>query len=400
MSKPTAGQQYTVQSGDTIERIASIAYGDASRARDIEKVNQITQLVPGIILSLPPEDETAPQLTSDGLVMIIDRIEIQTESLRFFSSIETIADGWTAVIAWKRGDNPDLDAVIRPYSYSPAHIYLDRELIGSGRLYVTHPSLKGRGQAILECWSKTVNMVDSSLQPPYEENKVTLFQRAVTLAEPFSLSVTVDLEQDGIFDRVTATEEQTAGSHLLDLAKQRGALVSTTKFGGLLINIPDPSGEPVATIEEGVEGFSGFEAKFDGRKRFSDYRLIGETSSDGPNFAVSSDPVVGVTRFKTKTVNDTTAGEIQRAADWEKTKALSETLSLPISARGFKAPNGKRWKKGDYVILISPTLFIDEGFTMLIKSVEYSSDASGEKSILTLIPPSVYSGGEIEEPWL
>ena len=400
MSKPTAGQQYTVQNGDTLERIASIAYGDPSRSRDIENANQINQLIPGIILRLPPEDQTAPQITSDGLVLIVDGIEIQTESLRFFESLETIADGWTAVIAWTPLEKPELDAAIRPYHYGNANIFLDRELLGTGRLYLTHTGLKGRQQAVLECWSIAADFVDSTLQPPYEENNVTLLQRAETLAKPFFLEVISKLDQDGIFDRVTATEEQTAGSHLLDLAKQRGALVSSTEFGEILISVPNPSGEPVATIEEGVEGFSGFEAKFDGRKRFSDYRMIGETAFDGPNNAVSKDQAVTVTRFKTKTVNDTTVGEIQRAADWEKTKFLSEALTLPISARGFKAPNGKRWKKGDYVILISPTLFINDGFTMLIKSVEFLDDSNGETSLLTLVPPSVYSGDEIEEPWL
>jgi len=400
MSKPIAGQQYTVETGDTIERIASIAYGDSTRSREILNANQTDIIIPGIILNLPSENKIDPLISSDGLVLLVDGLEIPTESLRFLESIETIVDGWTAVIAWAPGLNPALDRAIRPYSYSSAQIFLDRELLGTGRLYVTSPSLETRQGCSLEFWSLTADFVDSALKPPYEENEVTLKQRAETLAQPFSLKVISNLEQDGVFDRVTADPSQTSGAHLLSLAKQRGVLISSTTKGELSLSIPKITGEPVATIEEGVEGYTGFNASYDGRKRFSDYRVIGETPFDEPNNAVSKDKGVSVTRFKTKTVGETTQGEMKKAADFEKTKFLSDALTLPISVRGFKRLNGDRWKKGEYVTLISPTLFIEKGFLMLIKSVELLSDSSGEITSLTLVPPSVYSGDDIEEPWL
>jgi prophage tail gpP-like protein len=400
MSKPIAGQQYTVQANDTIERIASIAYGDSRRSRDILNANQTDIIIPGLVLNLPPENKTTSLISSDGLVLLLGGLEILTESLRFFESIETIADGWTGVIAWTPGEKPELDKIIRPYSYASAQIFLDRELLGTGRLYVTSPILESRQECILECWSLTADFVDSALKPPYEENEITLKQRAETLAQAFSLKVIVDLEQDGIFDRVTAEPSQTAGAHLLSLAKQRGVLISSTAKGELFLSIPQTTGKPVATIEEGVEGFTGFQASYDGRARFSDYRVIGETPFDEPNNAVSKDKGVSVTRFKTKTVGETTQGEMKTAAGFEKTKFLANALTLPISVRGFKRENGNRWKKGEYVTLISPTLFIKKGFLMLIKSVEFSIDDNGEVTQLTLVPPSVYSGQDIEEPWL
>lgn len=399
MAKPIPGHQYIV-TDETLERIAAVAYGDASRSRDILNANQIDKIAPGVVLNLPPENEITPLISSDGLVLLVGGLEIATESLRFFESIDTIVSGWTAVIAWTPDFNPELDKLIRPYSYSPAQIFLNRELLGTGRLYVTSPNLISRQECSLEFWSLTADFVDSTLKPPYEENEINLKQRAETLAKAFSLKVISDLEQDGIFDRVTAEPSQTAGNHLLSLAKQRGVLVSSTVKGDLLLSIPNLKGEPVATIEEGVEGFTGFQASYDGRSRFSDYRVIGETPFDEPNNAVAKDKGVSVTRFRTKTIGETTQGEMIKAANFEKTKFLSNALTLPISARGFTRENGERWKKGEYVTLISPTLFIKKGFLMLIKSVEFSIDDLGEVSLLTLAPPSVFSGEDIEEPWL
>ena len=398
MSKPAPGKQYRVIEGDTVERIASIAYGDVGRSRDILMANPGV-VVPGVVLNLPGELDFTPIITTPGLVLVIAGVELPTESLRFLESIETIADAWTGVIAWTPEALPKLDEVIRPYSYSPAEIFLDGELLGTGRLYVTTTGLRDRQDCALECWSLTADLVDSALAPPYEQNKVTLKQRVESLAKPFSLKVEVELDQDGVFDRVTASEQETAGAHLLSLTKQRGVLLSSTAKGALRLSVPAASGAPVATIEEGVEGFSGFEGSFDGRNRFSEYRVIGSTPFDEPNNLVVKDSNVPVARFLTKNMNETTAGELQQAAGWLKSKFLSEALSLPISARGFKRENGERWKKGDYVTLISPTLFIFKGFLMLVKSVEFLSDSSGDVSQLTLVPPSVYSGGDVVEPW-
>jgi hypothetical protein len=44
-------------------------------------------------------------------------------------------------------------------------------------------------------------------------------------------------------------------------------------------------------------------------------------------------------------------------------------------------------------------MFIPDGFTFLIKSVEYIFEPDGKKSVLNLVPPQVYTGEPLEEPW-
>lgn len=400
MSKPIPGQSYIVQTGDTLERIAAIAYGDPSKSADIARANQITIVAAGVILLLPAEFGAEVQVVHDGLVLVIGSLEIITESVRFFESQETVANSWTAVVAWQPDQKPDFDKLIRPYSYAPSQIFLNKQLLATGRVYGVTPSLNNRQELAIECWSKTADFMDSTLQPPYEESAVTLKQRAETLAKPFAIDVEFNLSEDGQFDRVTAEEEQTAGAHLLQLAKQRGALVSSTAEGNLTISLPDLDAAPVATIEEGQQGFSGFTASFDGRARFSEYRVIGDSPIDGILAATIKDPGVSVTRFRTRTVTDVTPGNINQAADWEKRRFLAGALTIPITAEGFLNANGERWSKGQKVTLISPTLFIKNGFDMLIKSVEFTDDKNGEKSQLTLVPPTVYGTGDIVEPWL
>lgn len=402
MSKPVPGALYIVQELDLIggtstnilDRIAEIAYGDSAKSADIDVSNQITQIGVGTVLKMPSavlsDQEPDIKVETPGLVLLVGGVEILTESIRFFQSDETMVDAWSAVIEWVPGKDLKADELFAPYAYTKALVYLDGELLSTGRIYGVSPSLSDRQEITLDCFSLAVDVLDSSLAPPYEESNVTFKQRAQTVLKPFGLSVTLDLIDDGVFDRVTADDTKTAGAHLMDLARQRAALISSTPKGGLSIVSPAVSGSPVAEITEGQPGFSGFASTFDGRERFSDYRIEGETPSDNILTSVVQDKEVSVTRFKTIKVKDTTEGGLSRAANWEKIRYLSKSLSVPITAEGFKTNSGKRWTKGDYVTLISPTLFIPKGRLMRIRAVEFLSDVSGQTTTLSLVPAEIY----------
>ena len=400
MPKPTPGRPYVVQPGDTALRIAAIAYGDATRAFVIVRANQAREIVPGVTLVIP-DDNVVPDAapTPDGLSLVVGGVAMPTENLRIVRSLDSLADGWTATIAWLPGADADLDAIIRPYGYAQASAFIDGELAVSGRLYGVSPALAARSQLSLEGWSFAADMIDSTLKPPYEANKVTLRQRVEDIAATFNLAVTSDLEVDGQFDRVAATPSQSAGGHILSLASQRGVLISSNPDGTLRIFKVSGDSQPVGTIEEGQPGFSGFGASFDGRSRFNAYRFLSQTPGDSSANAVAIDDAVPVTRFMTFSGNDTTTGETQQAADWRKTKAVADALSIPIRAEGFKAPNGDTWAPGQVVTVVSPTLFMPDGFDMLIRSVEMTQDPGGDATVLKLVPPGVYSGVDIVEPW-
>ena len=64
MAKPTPGQQYTVQTGDTLPSVASTAYGNPTKQELIRDVNQTNlkftdaeSLAPGQVLLIPIDNE-------------------------------------------------------------------------------------------------------------------------------------------------------------------------------------------------------------------------------------------------------------------------------------------------------------------------------------------------------
>ena len=414
MSKATPGKQYVVQTGDTLQSIAAQAYGDAEKWTRIFAANQSILIspdpVPGTILIIPRLAENKAQQvatnalqlkdkTAGELTIIIDGIELAVESASIFTAIDTLADGCTCQIAWEPGADPALDAVLLPYSFAPAAVYIGNDLIINGRVYTIATSeTKNRSIKIIEIWSLTADVIDSNIKPPYEATDITLRERAENLIKPLGLNVIYDIAEDEFFDRVTANPTDTIFGHLASLSKQRGTLITSTPAGDVLFTRADLY-NIVGTLQEGDPSVTEWAARFDGRQRFNAYKAIAQSPGENANIAVSIDDNVPVSRSHTFSVNDTTVGNIQTAADWRKTKQIADALTLALPVSSWFAPNGSLYRKNSGITIISPTIHVPNGFTFLIRRLEYRYSNDGQIAVLHLIPPQVYSGGELVEPW-
>jgi prophage tail gpP-like protein len=314
--------------------------------------------------------------------------------------MDTVADGWAATVSWNTGD-PDLQPLLRPYRYPVTRVYLGGKLMVSGYLYTVSPSVDNDSRSIeISGWSFSADIIDSTVKPPYEQKKVSLRERATELVESLGLDVIYDAGEDEQFTRVTANPEDGIAAHLLRLSTQRGILMSSNSEGAVVFYRTDTTQKSVGTIQEGIPPFLGMSATFDGRKRYNVYKAISQTRKKKKKTAVAKDDVVPKSRFRTFTANEATAGNIQTAADWKRSKQVADALTIPLSLQGWYAPNGELWQENTIVTVISETNFIPDGFDFLIKSVEYELNDKGNTSVLQLVPPQVYTGEPIVEPWV
>jgi hypothetical protein len=131
MAKPTPGAPYTIVSGDTLSGIASQAYGQPRKWRDIWRANQTTLksgdpnlIFPGEVINVPvlAEDKAIEDaqgedaLTGkdpDQFTLILAGQEYPVESASVTRDIESGAFGFTATIA-NFTDNQELRAALRP----------------------------------------------------------------------------------------------------------------------------------------------------------------------------------------------------------------------------------------------------------------------------------------------
>ena len=427
-SQPTPGYLYKVKYGrsDWIYGLAERAYGDGSKWQIIAQANQ--QLVQGPdagktdiskdrqwftagdVVFIPPlvEKEKPKRISGKGpddFTIVIDGIEVPVISGKILRTMDTAADGWTATIPWTPGKDALIDKITSPFFYPSSQAYIGNEVLVNGKLYEVSHSLDDNGRTKdLEGFSKTADIIDSNMQPPYEKSNVTILQRAKELCRPHGIDVIVDTGVDigGKFSRVTASENDTIFKHLNDLAVQRSLLLSCNEDGNLLITKAKTDSKIVGTLTEGDLPSQEFKVKFSGRARFGTYKVLSQTpKKKAKASSVSKDTVVPGSRFSNVSISDNTQGEIKNVADWVRNKNLVETLTIQFPVSGWYAPDGTLWKPNSQVAVQSETIGTGKnGFVFLIHRVEYIFEESGRKANLFLLPPEVYTGEAIKEPWI
>jgi len=402
--------QYTVQSGDTLSGIALKEYGDASYYPRIQAANpSITDpdsIIVGQVINLPDLAErealktelAALTVDSDGITILVDSVRVPHVSARIIRTMDTCGDGWSALLPL------DLDSEIAtklaPYSYPKASAYIAGDLAVNGVLYRVSPALSDTQRtASIEGNSFTVDIVDSTVQTPYQRSDITLEQLAEELVAAVGINASADFDTGGIFERTTADEQETIFDHLLTYAQQRGGLVSNTVNGDLLITRANTEGEPVGSLVEGENFVTAWGADYDGRQRFNTYTALGQSPLSNKNVSPAIDSRVPRSRFLTFTADDSTDGNISEASIWRRNSQIAKAMAISIPVRGWYGPAGNLWEPNTIVTVTSPTLFIPDGFDFLIRAVEYVETETQRTAVLSLIPPQTYTTEDIEEPW-
>lgn len=391
----------------------------------------------------------------DTLTVTIGNRDIIVESASFVRTMDTGADACSIVMPWEMGLDAEIDRITRPYSYSPAKIKIGDEVISEMVLYdVTQRTNSSGTIKELDFFSKTADIIDSTVIAPYEMNNVKLTDRCKQQCGPFGINVivgedteeklnetrrviydtgktrefvvgatfsrTLDLQpivqkvpikksklvtDEKKFPRVKAEPTETIWNHLSKLAAQRGLLLSCTPSGDLLLTTANINGKPVGTIEESLSPLaSEFQAKFSGRDRFAMYRAIVKSSSTSrpAGIQTAKDTIVKAPRLLTFNADDNIPGEAKSAAEWRKNKSAADAMSISFPVNGWYAPDGSLWKPNTTVTIISDTIGTGKkGFTFLITRVELKYSSGGNSAVLELKPPTMYSqSAELEEPWL
>jgi prophage tail gpP-like protein len=410
---PVPGRYYVIQKSDSakgLSGISSKAYGDGKRWREIWTPNKKIarsddpnrSFYSGDVIWIPGdyveqkkvEPEVVETLTGadkNGIQIVVDGKNIPIISAQVFKSFDTATHGWVAVTPWKKE--------LRPFGYQLAECYVGGKLKIMGRVFTNTPEFTPTGRVMrLEGWSHTADAVDSAIRPPYEQNKVTLRARAEALCKGVGVGVVWAAGEDKPFDRVTAQEGQSIVDHLGDLAQQRGIQLSSTNRGELLFHTAKDA-RNIGSFKEGYPPMLSGKCVFDGRKRFGSYVARGQSPGKTKAQATAVDPAVPGYRIMSFTADESAGSDMQKAANWQRSKALGESIAMEQPVNSWYNSDGELYEEGQLVTIISETLFVPEGYEYLISKVEYNLSENGADAVLSLVPPQVYTGEELPDPW-
>lgn len=341
----------------------------------------------------------------NDFTVVINGSAVHSQSGRVRRAIDTVADAFTASLRWDPSNAP-LAELLVPYGYQLAECYLGKDIAIYGMLFNQKNRFTRDGVfKELEAFSLPVDIIDVNCKPPFEQTKVTLEDRIKKLTEPFGFKVVFELDDDEPFDRVTSSPNDKIFDHLLSLAQQRGALLTSTSLGELLVTKANVTGSPVDSITEELPPATEYTIEFNGRERFGEYQARAQSpgrrnrSKSKLKVASAFDTVVPEYRFMSFNADDTTMGNIQKAADWRRSKEVARALTIPIPVYSWYDKNGKLWKENTIVTVKSDSLQIPDGYNFLIRAVDYIFSRDGTPAILSVVPPQVYTGEEIKEPW-
>jgi prophage tail gpP-like protein len=341
----------------------------------------------------------------DDFTVVIEGVPIRVINGRVIRAMDNVVDGWSGLVRWDPSNAAQSD-LLRPYGYQKAECYLGKDIVINGLM----PNTASKGSANgtfkkLSGFSLPVDIIDDNVKPPYEQTNITLEERARTLTEAYPFKVVYDAPNDEPFDRITSNPDDKIFAHLLPLAQQRGTLITSTTFGELLFTVANTEGEPVDTIADDFPPGTEYEINFDGRNRFYEHRARAQSpgrrkrSKAKLKTASAFDKTAPTHRFHTFAADEASLGNLQTAADWERSKSIAKALTIPYPVSGWYDSKGNLWKENTIVTVKSNVLHVPDGYNFLIRQVEYLFKANGTSAILGLVPPQAYTGKPIVEPW-
>lgn len=330
--------------------------------------------------------------------LLLDGFEVTVKAGTLMRSIDCAADGFTAVVPYNEITSLLTDAFISPPATPLAEVYLGGKKVFTGKLYGRKPSFGPSGRyRTLSGWSFLADALDSVVDPPYEYNMTTLMAYATAVLAPFGISVIWMAGVDLPFTRIKADKDATVGEQLLKLCRQRGVFMMSDENGNAVFHTIAGS-IPVAVLKEGIPPFSAGELDMDGRDWFGRYESRGRRPM-GNKSATAVDARFPIARKKIVDAPEGSDLDLKTAAEWDARKAFAKGLEMQQDMPGWytnPGPLGVPWEPNTYVSVISPTLFLPNGFDFLVRSVEYRTSGEEHRAMLSLVSPTAYQTAAVQ----
>ncbi len=405
---------YKILEGDTFEIIARKTHGIESAAGLIAAANPgvVEPLTPGIEINIPdlqgaPKDppQQAVAQNEDEVAILIDGVRFRRWStvriIRSLDAMDIVEFG-----APFDEELPGFREAFRPFSYKDLAVTVGGSPLFTGTMVAVSPVLDTDRRSVSVSGYSKPGVLNDCTAPasayPLEFDNLGLLDIALKLSEPFGVAVELEADQGAVFDRVALTPAKKILAFLIELAKQRNLIVSSTSEGSLLFDKSTDSGSPVAILAQGSSPVTDVTPFFSPQEYYSHITGLEPviTGLQGSQFTVKNPRLLGVVRPITFTVQDTQDADVKTAVGAKAARMFGAAVTYIVGLDTWRDPSGKLWEPNTTVKLTAPGAMIYTEFEFVIRSVEFSRAGSSETAALTLVLPGSFSG-EIPEamPW-
>ena len=274
---------YKVRPGDgSFDRVSRHLYGNEKESIRISRANPGVSepLLPGIDLKIPlPLNRLSSRPLASGTTSP-SSVEIKIDRARFRF--------WTEVRITRSMDKMDVIELnapfdpgdenhrrfLKPFSFKDIIVSVGGNNLFTGTMVKVSPKTSSSSKDVyLAGYSTPAVLGDCTVPvgsyPNQSADEQPLNSIIQPLIDSFGL-VSIFKDDDGaIFERVSCEPDKKILSFIIDLAKQRGLLVSSTPEGELLFHKEDLSGAPVANLKVGESPVVEVSANFSEQQFYS-----------------------------------------------------------------------------------------------------------------------------------
>lgn len=304
-------------------------------------------------------------------------------------------------------ERPEVRAAFQPLMFPRVTVTVDDELVLTGRVKDVSPTVDASSASVaVTVYSLAFDLSEVCAPPnllPLEFNGLDLRQVADRLVAP---SIGVATVFDGVpgarFSRIKCEPDRVIHPFLVDLALQRGFVLSDLPSGDLLFRSEAHTGAPVARLKGQPVG--RVTAQFDPGSWFGSItgRASKKKGKVGSRYTHSNLLYRGSNlRTYTLSVGDTEAADVPKAVKAAIGRMIASVASYTIEdLPTWRDPSGALWRPNTTVTVLAPEAMIYRETELLIRSVKLRQTAESETATLGLVLPGTF-GGKLptELPW-
>jgi prophage tail gpP-like protein len=404
---------YRTVSGDTLERVSTIAYGTEEHSERIRVANPELEggLVPGMVLVIPeiPGDSRPAVLRETASSPNAVSLRINGAVFQFWNEIklESAIDSFSmfSFTTPFEPDSPELRELFRPFEFQRVEILIGGELQFTGTLMTPTPTVAPDSATAMADGYALAGVLNDCPLPgavqPVEYNGLTLKTIAQRQAESFGLAPVFDTPQGLAFESVTIQDGQAVLAFWKMLATKRGIVISNDEFGQPVFQTETDETE-AQPLELGRPPVASVSPSFDAQAYYSHITVVSPMFLgiiEGARHTEVNPFLRGVSRPLTISVEDLEPGEEVALAKSKMGRMFANAISYHVTVDTWRDAAGALWRPNTFVELLAPRAMVYNPTRFLIRSVSLRKEKA-ETATLNCVLPGAYSGGVPEAlPW-
>jgi prophage tail gpP-like protein len=345
-----------------------------------------------------PSDPTSKPIDSNEVSVLIDRKEY-----RFWSELELhLSLDNHASVSFEVPFEPQYKSfrdTFTPFSFKPLEVHLGGNLVFTGNLIDVIPqAAPGERKAEITAYSKPGVLAKSDLPAsamPSEMRGLKLHQIAEQVCKPLGIDVIAQDYQGAVFKKVKCGHSTKVQAFLVDLAQQRGQVISSTNEGKLRLWRSVEPGHPIANLEEGQPGITNVQPTLSPLEYYSE--ITGFASAKrgrrGSFYTHRNTRFAGgIVMACTFSLDDTEKADAQGAVDAKMGRMFANCVSYVVDIPSWNDPSGRRWQPNTTLNMLFPSAMIYNRTELLVRDVFLRANKDARTASLGLVLPGSFSG--------